>query len=306
VRELEGKRVVLLGASSGIGAAAAERFGQAGARLVLVARGEEGLREAARRSLAAGSPEATLHVADLTDRAELAAALATARERLGGIDVLVLIAGAAAYGPFWTIPEEDADATLAILLRMPMDAIRLALPDLRASGGAIVATASVLATLPAGGLSVYVAGKHGLRGLLDTLRLDLRAARVDVAVCEVNPGPVATPFWHDVDATDGVIPPQPPGAYSADAVARAILHAAITRRDRTTVGGLWAGVVVTRALTRPLFDSAQVLYTRFTMEHGERDDGTDSLHRAASSTISARRGAGRRSALVALREKMRR
>ncbi|HYW08919.1 MAG TPA: SDR family NAD(P)-dependent oxidoreductase, partial [Longimicrobium sp.] len=190
--------------------------------------------------------------------------------------------------------------------RMPMDAVRIALPDLRASRGAIVATASVLSTLAAGGLSSYVAGKHGLRGFLDALRVDLRAAGEDVAVCEVDPGPVATPFWHNVDATAGVIPPRPPAAYSADTVARAIVDAAATRRDRTTVGAAWVGVGLLRSLARPLLDGAVVRYTRFTLAYGERDDGSDALNHARGSARQAWARGGRPSALVALRERLRR
>src|SRR5690348_6900942 len=97
--ELTGLRVLMTGASSGVGLAATERFAREGAELVLMARGAEALEQAAQRARAHG---ATAHVVpvDVSDREAAEAAVARAAELLGGLDAVVSNAGAVAFGHF--------------------------------------------------------------------------------------------------------------------------------------------------------------------------------------------------------------
>jgi NAD(P)-dependent dehydrogenase (short-subunit alcohol dehydrogenase family) len=240
-RELAGQRVLVTGGSSGIGLAAAELLAAEGARVALLARSEEGLEKARRRveseaGVAAAGPVATV-AADVRDREALAAAVAAAVEQLGGLDVLVTAAAAASFGPFAETDPEDFDATIATVLGGAANTIRAALPELEASAGAIVAIGSTAAHMPLPGLAAYTSAKHGLAGLLDTLRIELRDAGSPVTVSLVNPGPVDTPFWNHLESETGLLPPVPADNYSPVAIAEAILVAIRRPREETTVGG---------------------------------------------------------------------
>jgi uncharacterized protein YndB with AHSA1/START domain len=99
LREPSGQRVLITGGSSGIGLATAELLGASGARLALLARGEDGL-ERSRRRLAKKDFEVHVVSADIRDRAALSDAVEQAARELGGLDVVVTAAVGAAFGPF--------------------------------------------------------------------------------------------------------------------------------------------------------------------------------------------------------------
>src|SRR3954447_5604666 len=104
--KLDLKRVIITGASSGIGLSPAREFACEGADLALLARSPEGLERAAQQARAHG---ATVHVipVDLTDREAAEQAVAEAVDRLEGLDVLVTNAAASAYGSFKDLSADD-------------------------------------------------------------------------------------------------------------------------------------------------------------------------------------------------------
>src|SRR6266545_4827008 len=104
-RELRGRRVLVTGASSGIGKALAEQLAQHGARLVLVARSQEKLAALADR-LAAANGEAVPLVADLASDADRQRVIDEAVRRLGGLDVLINNAGIGSFAHFADSSEE--------------------------------------------------------------------------------------------------------------------------------------------------------------------------------------------------------
>src|SRR4051794_2737489 len=141
---LTGRRVLLTGASSGVGREAAKLFGAEGARLVLLARDVDALRALAE----AERLDAHAVGVDLADREAVAAAVAEAVEWLGGLDVLVSNAGVAVFGHTLEVSREDFDRTIDVTFGGAVSVVREALPHLRASRGTIVATGSLMATLP--------------------------------------------------------------------------------------------------------------------------------------------------------------
>jgi NAD(P)-dependent dehydrogenase (short-subunit alcohol dehydrogenase family)/uncharacterized protein YndB with AHSA1/START domain len=235
-RELAGQRILITGASSGIGLASAGRLADAGARLALIARNETGLRETKRMLVARGA-EVSVFSADVTDRPRLEAAVSKAAAGLGGIDVVLTAAASAAFGPFVETDPEDFDATVATVLGGTANTIRATLPHLETSRGAVVCIGSTAAHMPLPGLSSYTAAKHGLAGLLDTLRIELADAGSPVTVSLVNPGAVDTPFWENLESHTGLLPPIPPDAYSTETIAEAVISVVRRPREETTVGG---------------------------------------------------------------------
>ena len=260
---LRGRRVLLTGASSGIGAAAARRFAEQGAELALVARGREGLERVA---AVAGEHDVAAHVlpVDLTDRAAAAEAVDEAAARLGGLDVVVANAAALTYGPFEDTDAEAFDRCLDSVFGVAVHTIRPALPHLRRSRGAVVVTGSIVARVPAPNIAAYAAAKHALRGWLGSLRIELRSEAAGVDVAMVHPGIVDTPLWRTLSSATGELPRTPPEGYSPDEVARALVAQAIDPRPELTVGGEARTIELLFAGARPVAEAALVLFERFT------------------------------------------
>jgi NAD(P)-dependent dehydrogenase (short-subunit alcohol dehydrogenase family)/uncharacterized protein YndB with AHSA1/START domain len=247
-RELAGARVLVTGGSSGIGLATAEALALADARVALLARNEIGLAEARRRVEELGG-EALVLPADVRDRAALGAAVEAAAAALGGIDVVVASAAAAAFGPFVETDPDDFDATVETILTGTANTIRATLPHLEDARGALVVIGSVGARLPLPALPAYTAAKHGVAGLVDTLRIELAESRTPVSVSLVNPGPVDTPLWSHLQSQTGLLPLVPPTRYSAATVAEGIVATIRRPREELNVGGssslqiaLWRGL----------------------------------------------------------------
>jgi NAD(P)-dependent dehydrogenase (short-subunit alcohol dehydrogenase family) len=251
--ELTGKRVLITGASSGIGCAAALRFARAGADVALIARSREGLEVVAARARAEGV-DAHVVVADLGSRPAAESAVAEAVHALGGLDVLVWNAASMVFGRFTDVDPEDFDRTIDVTFRAAVDTVRAALPHLERSHGAIVATGSVNARVPLPSFCAYAAAKHALRGFLGSVRIEMKERGIPVSVSMVHPGPVDTPLWHNVSSATGREPRNPPDSYSPDAIAKALVECAIRPRAELTIGGEGRLIEVAFAVARPLAD----------------------------------------------------
>ena len=129
--QLQGKRVLLTGATSGVGLAAVDHFARAGADLALVARGEAALEQAAVTARAHGVAAHAI-AADLSDRAAAEAAVTAAVDALGGLDVVVSNAGAVVFGHFLEVEADDFDRTVAVTFTGAVNLLRAAL---RSCGG---------------------------------------------------------------------------------------------------------------------------------------------------------------------------
>jgi NAD(P)-dependent dehydrogenase (short-subunit alcohol dehydrogenase family) len=256
---LTGKRVLITGASSGIGVAAAREFAREGADVALLARSKGGLDKAAAGARAAG---ATAHVlpVDLTDPDAANAAVAAAAERLGGIDVVVANAAASAYGPFREISREDFDRSVRATFNTAVYTIRAALPELEASSGALVVNVSTAGRTGIPHQSPYTAAKHALRGFVSALRVELRAEGSPVSVAMVHPSPIDTPFWRHATSAVGVQAKPLRSTYSPDVVAAALVEAAVHPRAEVTVGSSGLLTNVLSAVARPLSDLALATY----------------------------------------------
>jgi NAD(P)-dependent dehydrogenase (short-subunit alcohol dehydrogenase family) len=232
---LDGKAVLISGASSGAGCAAAAAFAAAGADVALLARGERGLARCAARVREAGR-RAVVVPADVTDRAAVQAAVDRAVAELGGIDVLVPCAAITVYGAFDEVAAEDFDRVVEVTLLGTVNLVRAALPELERTGGSIVALGSLMSRLPLPTLSSYGAAKHGVRGFLGSLRVELAARRSPVTVSLLHPAAVNTPVWEAMPSATGRLPRRPPEAYAPEQVAQALVELAIHPRREFLLG----------------------------------------------------------------------
>jgi len=259
---LDGKRVLIMGASSGIGFAAARAFAREGAEVALVARGQAGLERAAQ---AAREQGARAHVipADLAERAQAERAVAAAAEAMGGLDVLCWCAASMVFGHFADVKPDDFDRTTAVTYTAAVDTIRAALPHLEATAGTIVATGSIMAKVPLPTFGSYAGAKHALRGFLGSLRVELREAGSPVTVSMVHPGAVDTPLWGHVTSADGTQPRNPPDLYAPEAIAGALVACAIEPRAEITIGLEAKAIETLFAVARPVGDRVLALVDRY-------------------------------------------
>ena len=237
-RPTEGMRVVITGGSSGIGLACARELSAAGARPVLLARGEEALERAASEL----DPPAGYVVADVADAEALRAAIDQAAIMLGGLDAVISNAGAAAYGPFTEMSPDDYRRTIDITLVGMLNTAHAALPHLERSGGTLLIVGSIAGRIPTPWLAAYTAAKHGVRGFARTLATELHALGTPVTVALVAPGPVDTRFFERARSTDGRLPNKLLGVYRPQDVAAEITRMLRRPRLERNVGGAMSAV----------------------------------------------------------------
>jgi NAD(P)-dependent dehydrogenase (short-subunit alcohol dehydrogenase family) len=180
-------RVVVTGASSGIGRAVALRFGSAGASVLLVGRSEGNLALAADAVRAAGGTAAVL-VADVTAADAPRQVVRAAVERFGGLTTVVNAAGIIGSGTVETTSDAQWDVMMDINVRAPFRMMREAAPELIRSRGSVVNVSSVTGLRAFPGVLAYCASKAAIDQLTRCAALELAARGVRVNA--VNPGVV--------------------------------------------------------------------------------------------------------------------
>jgi short-subunit dehydrogenase len=180
-----GTRALVTGASKGIGRATAQALARRGARVGLVARGEEDL-----AALAADLPgDPVILPADVSSRESIAGAVGRFVGRAGGIELVVANAGLAHYGPFFDQPIENAEEMVSVNVLGTIYTVAAALGPMRdrARGHIVVVSSGAgLRAFPWG--AVYGATKAADRGFAEALRHELSGTGVSVTT--VYPGEV--------------------------------------------------------------------------------------------------------------------
>lgn len=232
------ERVLVTGASRGIGRAVALRLASSGRLVIGVARDEERL-----EALRSAEPSIAVLAADLSDPVQLRSVVARGVSALGGLDALVSCASFAAHQPLHEVDEDQLAAQFAIDVRAPLILARDLAAHLREEGrpGAIVTVSSTLALQGASGTSVYSACKGALVSMTRALAVELAP---DVRVSCVVPGGVDTDMVRGREEALAALHPLGRLA-TADEIAGAIVFALdapfVTGSLLVIDGGLTAG-----------------------------------------------------------------
>ncbi|MHA6485248.1 SDR family NAD(P)-dependent oxidoreductase [Paenibacillus sp. strain BS8-2] len=223
---LNGKVVLITGASSGIGALTAALLARRGAIPVLTGRNETRLAKTA----ASIEGDCVYYVMDVTDMVQVENVVSRVIEKYGRIDVLLNNAG---YGQFQTFDKMPVASFEDMMDTNYMGIVRCTkavLPHMREQGsGHIVNIASMAGKIGSAKSTSYTATKHAVLGFTNSLRMELRSE--GIAVSAINPGPIDTEFFEIAD---------PSGSYTKNVswfmmkpayVAKAIVR--VIERQRT-------------------------------------------------------------------------
>jgi 3-oxoacyl-[acyl-carrier protein] reductase len=194
---IDGKVCVVTGASRGIGLDVSQRLAEAGASVLLVARGEDDLEEAAvlaTMKTVDNEAEIAAISIDITADGAAEAIAAEAREELGGLDILVNNAGQAKWRKLEDVPDADWQAAWDLNVMAPMRLMRTAIPGMAKRGwGRVVNVSSTAGKRPSAHMPEYSVAKAAELSLSKVFA-DAHAAS-GVMVNAVCPGPTASPMW---------------------------------------------------------------------------------------------------------------
>ena len=234
---LQNKTIVITGASSGVGRAAAIEFAKHKATLILAARGEKALYEAAEECIEWGA-DAIAVVTDVTNANDVKRLAEAAIERGGKIDVWINNAAVLAAGEFDKTPVQVHTQVIETNLIGYVHGAHAAVSHFIKQGyGTLINNISIGGYLPVPFGVGYSASKYGIRGFSEALRGELSKYK-DIHVCDLFPAFLDTPgTQHAANFTGVVLRPAPP-VYDPQKVAKAMVQLAIKPKDGTMIGSV--------------------------------------------------------------------
>ena len=283
--------VVVMGASSGIGRATAARLAEEGAKVVVAARSETGLRSLVDRIRADGG-NAVAEVADVTDPAQMQRVAQRAVTEYGRLDTWVHTAAVLLVAPFDQTTPEEFQRVIDVNLMGQVHGAMAALPHLAEQGGALIHISSMGAKRGVPLQTAYCASKHGIDGFVETLRMEVQRAELPISVTNVLPATINTPLFDQARTKIGVKPVAPPPIYQPDVVVDAILYAAENPVRDLVVGGSAKALILGEKLAPRLVDALLVRLGFDAHDTGEPKpaDAPDNLFAALDAHHTARDG----------------
>jgi NADP-dependent 3-hydroxy acid dehydrogenase YdfG len=229
---IEGKVVVITGASSGLGEATARLLSEQGATVVLGARRADRI-EALAAELNGNGGRALAVATDVTDRGQVKALVDAAAQAYGRVDVMINNAGLMPHSPLERLKVGDWEQTIDVNLKGVLYGIAAALPYMQEQrAGHFINVSSVAGhkVSPAG--AVYAATKHAVRALSEGLRQEVKAYNIRTTV--ISPGAVATELPDSIteaDVSQGIHEFYETIAIPADSFARMVAFAVSQPED---------------------------------------------------------------------------
>jgi len=254
-RKLGDSVVVITGASSGIGRAAALAFAREGSGVVLAARREQLLLEAAAECEAQGG-QALAVPTDVTDEGAVEELARRAVEHFGRIDVWVNNAGVGLFSRFEEAPMDAYRRAIETDLFGYIYGARAALPLFREQGsGVLINNSSVVAKASQPYTSAYVISKVGVRALSESLRQELILdGAKDIHVCNVMPASIDTPFFQHAANYTGRAAKALNPVYDAERVAKTMVRCAKRPKREVIVGNAGRMLALQHTLSLGLYE----------------------------------------------------
>ena len=236
-RPIEDQVIVISGASSGIGRAAARAAGTRGAKVVVSARNTEALANAVVEVEARGG-EAIAVPGDATSEADAVELCASAVERFGRIDTFVATVMVTVYAEVTELEADELRRVLDVNFLGRVHAYRAALPHLQASRGTFVDVNSGLAYRGIPLQAAYCASKAAARAFFESARVEQEKRGTGVDISLILPGAINTPQFDRGRQKLGLQPQPVPPIYQPEVVADAVLHCA--QRPQRELPVTWA------------------------------------------------------------------
>jgi len=195
MESIKGKRILLTGATGGIGMRVAKMLAGGGAEVFITGRNREKLSEMGN---ALHLPESRVLVIDLANEAEVIAMAASIHAQVPCLDILINAAGIGIIKPMDTLSTEEFNRTLQANLIAPFHLLKAFLPAMKEQKkGLIINIPGVLGKVPMAGAAAYSASKYGLLGMLQSVREELK--RTEIRITNLFLGGVDSPFWDGID-----------------------------------------------------------------------------------------------------------
>jgi NADP-dependent 3-hydroxy acid dehydrogenase YdfG len=195
MEKLHGKRIVVAGASGGIGSHLSKLLKQSGAEVFMTGRNMAKLAAAA---ASAGVPDSHIAVADISDEMNMVSLGERVAQVLGVPDIIVNAAGIGIIKPIDQLSLEDFNKSLQVNLVGTFLFVKTFLPSMKeAKKGLIINIPGVLGKVPMAGAAAYSASKYGIVGMMQSIREELK--RTEIRITNLFLGGVDSPFWDTID-----------------------------------------------------------------------------------------------------------
>ncbi|MBW4643498.1 MAG: SDR family oxidoreductase [Goleter apudmare HA4340-LM2] len=284
LKTIDQQVVVVVGASSGIGRETALKFAQRGAKVVVSARSEPGLKSLVEEIQGLGG-DAIYVIADVSNFLQVKAIADQAVAEYGRLDTWVNAAATGVIAPFEKITPEEFGRVVDVTLMGQVYGAMAALPYLKQQGrGALILISSMEGRRSLPLQSPYSAAKHGVEGFVEALRVEIQHEKWPISVTSILPSTINTPYYNKIRSKLGVKPTGIPPYYQPGIVADAILYAAENPTRDFVVGDAGKVLDLLQRISPPLVDSllSAIAFTGQRTNEPKPEDAPDNLYEPVS------------------------